>query len=273
MKKLKEIMGSNAFQNVVIALCVIAMGLSLVSIVHSARAMMAIDREISEAAKAAAAATPAPTQTPAPTPEPTPEPTPKPVQEDYTPPEDLGEQQERNAHVIAMFDIPGTDTRYPILLHPTEDNYYLDVTIDGDYGLPGCLYVNSMEGKNFDTFNTVIYGHNMRDGSYFGGLRDFLDEDFLNEHRQIFIYALDKVHVYDIFAVSVYNDKRITDYFPDDKPADRQAFLDSLREDSLPGSILLDDVPVDIAGHIVTLSTCITDMHDNRLLIVAYERE
>ena len=56
MKKLKEIMGSNAFQNVVIALCVIAMGLSLVSIVHSARAMMAIDREISEAKAAAAAA-------------------------------------------------------------------------------------------------------------------------------------------------------------------------------------------------------------------------
>ena len=55
MKKLKDILGSDAFQKVMIGLCVIVMGISLVSIIHSARAMMAIDREIS-AAKAAAAA-------------------------------------------------------------------------------------------------------------------------------------------------------------------------------------------------------------------------
>ena len=270
MKKLKEIMGSNAFQNVVIALCVIAMGLSLVSIVHSARAMMAIDREISEAAKAAAAATPAPTQTPAPTPEPTPEPTPKPVQEDYTPPEDLGEQQERNAHVIAMFDIPGTDTRYPILLHPTEDNYYLDVTIDGDYGLPGCLYVNSMEGKNFDTFNTVIYGHNMRDGSYFGDLKNYYERSYLDSHREIDIYTPSEKRVYDIFGVVVYDDRYITARYKDDNPADCTAFLESLDNGS-PENILLDDIPVDADSHILTLSTCTGD-DTTRLLILAVER-
>ena len=270
MKKLKEIMGSNAFQNVVIALCVIAMGLSLVSIVHSARAMMAIDREISEAAKAAAAATPAPTQTPAPTPEPTSEPTPKPVQEDYTPPEDLGEQQERNAHVIAMFDIPGTDTRYPILLHPTEDNYYLDVTIDGDYGLPGCLYVNSMEGKNFDTFNTVIYGHNMRDGSYFGDLKNYYERSYLDSHREIDIYTPSEKRVYDIFGVVVYDDRYITARYKDDNPADCTAFLESLDNGS-PENILLDDIPVDADSHILTLSTCTGD-DTTRLLILAVER-
>ncbi|MBQ7692501.1 MAG: class B sortase [Oscillospiraceae bacterium] len=195
------------------------------------------------------------------------------VYADYAPPAALIEAWKQNSHVIGGLMIPGTTVGYPILEHPTVDDYYLNICIDGTEGYPGSIYTNKVEGKMFDTFNTVIYGHNMRDGSYFGALRDFLDEDFLNEHRQIFIFALDKVHVYDIFAVSVYNDKRITDYFPDDKPADRQAFLDSLREDSLPGSILLDDVPVDIEGHIITLSTCITDMHDNRLLIVAYERE
>ena len=195
------------------------------------------------------------------------------VYADYAPPAALVEAWKQNSHVIGGLMIPGTTVAYPILEHPTVDDYYLNICIDGTEGYPGSIYTNKMEGQMFATFNTVIYGHNMRDGSYFGALRDFLDEDFLNEHRQIFIYALDGVHVYDIFAVSVYNDKRITDYFPDDKPADRQAFLDSLREDSQPGSILLDDVPVDIEGHIVTLSTCITDMHDNRLLIVAFERE
>lgn len=269
MKKLKEIMGSNAFQNVVIALCVIAMGLSLVSIVHSARAMMAIDREISEA-KAAAAAAPTPTPTPAPTPAPTPTPSPKPAQEDYAPPEDLAEQQERNAHVIAMFDIPGTDTRYPILLHPTEDNYYLDVTIDGDYGLPGSLYVNSMEGKDFDTFNTVIYGHNMRDGSYFGNLKSYYERSYLDSHREIDIYTPSEKRVYDIFGVVVYDDRYITARYKDDNPADCTAFLESLDNGS-PENILLDDIPVDADSHILTLSTCTGD-DTTRLLILAVER-
>ena len=269
MKKLKEILGSNVFQNVMIGLCIIAMGLSLVSIIHSARAMMAIDREIS-AAQAAAAAAPAPTQTPAPTPEPTPEPTPKPVEEDYTPPADLGEQKERNAHVIAMFDIPGTETRYPILLHPTEDNYYLDVTIDGDYGLPGCLYVNSMEGENFDTFNTVIYGHNMRDGSYFGDLKEYYKRSYLDEHREIDIYTPAEKRVYDIFGVVVYDNRYITERYKDDNPADCEAFLASLDNGSQE-NILLDDIPVNADSHILTLSTCTGD-ETTRLLILAVER-
>ena len=269
MKKLKEIMGSNAFQNVVIALCVIAMGLSLVSIVHSARAMMAIDREISEA-KAAAAAAPTPTPTPAPTPAPTPTPSPKPAQEDYAPPEDLAEQQERNAHVIAMFDIPGTDTRYPILLHPTEDNYYLDVTIDGDYGLPGSLYVNSMEGKDFDTFNTVIYGHNMANETYFGSLKYYNDESFRDAHREIDIYTPTKALRYDVFAVVTYDDRYITDRYRDEKREDRMAFLRSLLDFS---PVVYDDVSVGPDSHILTLSTCIGGMPNNRLLILAVLRE
>ena len=129
-----------------------------------------------------------------------------------------------------------------------------------------------MEGQRFDTFNTVIYGHNMRDGSFFGSLKDFRDLDFLAEHREIDIYAVDAKHTYAIFAVVIYNDKRITDYFPDDTLTGRKAFLRSLQDDGAEGTILLTDVPVDPNwGRIITLSTCISDMPNNRLLIVAAE--
>ena len=111
---------------------------------------------------------PTPVPTPSPTPVPTPTPTPTPVP--YTPPDALYESWELNHHVIAWLDIPGSSISYPILLHPSEDNHYLNINIDGSYGYPGCIYVNSMEGRNFDTFNTVIYGHNMADGTYFGSL-------------------------------------------------------------------------------------------------------
>lgn len=191
----------------------------------------------------------------------------------YQPPKALYALWEQNHDVIGGLCIPGTEVCYPILEHPSVDDYYLNVCLDGTEGYPGSIYTNKVEGTLFNTFNTVIYGHNMRDGSYFGSLKYYLDPEYLFAHRQIEIYGVTAKHVYDIFAVVIYNDKRVSDWFPDEKPASRQAFLDSLREDGLEGSILLDDVTVSTEGHIVTLSTCISGMKDNRLLVVAVERE
>lgn len=192
---------------------------------------------------------------------------------DYQPPLALKTLWEQNHHVIGGLFIPGTSVCYPILQHPSIDDYYLNVCLDGTEGLPGSIYTNKVEGQNFSTFNTVIYGHNMRDGSYFGSLKLFRDPDYLRDHREIYVFGADAMHIYEIFAVAIYTDERITDYFPDELVEYRTAFLQSLQSDSLEGSILLTDVPVDPNnGHILTLSTCITDMPNNRLLIVAAEK-
>ncbi len=191
---------------------------------------------------------------------------------DYQPPAELVELWKQNNHVIGALAVPGAGINYPILQHPSVDDYYLNVCFDGTEGYPGSIYTNKVEGQSFSTWNTVIYGHNMKDGSYFGALKNFLDPDFLAAHREVDIFAVDAKHVYDIFAVVVFNDKRITDYFPDGSYADRQAFLDSLRDDGQEGSIYLNDVDVSIERRIVTLSTCMTDMPSNRLLVVATER-
>ena len=163
----------------------------------------------------AATPTPAPTPSPSPTPVPTPTPTlpPTPTPVPYVPPEALFQSWELNHHVIAWLDIPGTGISYPILLHPTEDNHYLNINIDGSYGYPGCIYTNSMEGRDFATFNTVIYGHNMADGSYFGSLKSYNDADFRADHREIDIYTPTQKHSYDVCAVVTYDDRYITDQY------------------------------------------------------------
>ena len=192
---------------------------------------------------------------------------------DYEPPQALKTLWELNNHVIGGLYIPGTSINYPILQHPTKDDYYLTVRFDGTAGDPGAIYTNKMEGQTFDTFNTVIYGRNMSDGSYFGSLNSYLDVEYLDTHREIDIYAVNAKHVYQIFAVVVYDDRRITDAYTDGELADQWAFLQSLQEDGQPGTILLDDMNVDAArDHILTLSTGITDRPNNRLLVVAVER-
>ncbi len=216
--------------------------------------------------------TPAPTASPAPTPTPSPSPTPvpTPTPEPYFAPPELAESQAVNPDVVAWLDIPGTAVHYPILLHPTEDNYYLDVTIDGGGGYPGSIYINSMEGRDFDTFNTVIYGHNMANGSYFGSLKNYWDADYLAAHREIDIYTPTAAHRYLIFAVVCYDDRYITAAFHDEVEAEREAFLLSLRE---CGAEIPEELAVTADSHLITLSTCVGGMPNNRLLIVAVEQE
>ena len=70
----------------------------------------------------------------------------------------------------------------------------------------------------------------------------------------------------------VYGDRNIGDDFDDGSVDDRAAFLETLKHGG-EGSILLDDIEVGTSSRLVTLSTCISDMHDNRLILVAAERD
>ena len=209
---------------------------------------------------------PMPTVEVTPSPEPTPEPTPTPPP--YVPPEELLEYQQRNEHVVALLDIPGTSIHYPILMHPQIEDYYLNTTIDGYVGYPGSIYINPVETDRFDTFNTVIYGHNMSDGSMFGTIKDFEDPAFMETHREIHIYTDTEEHVYTIAAIVIYDDRHITYTYDDDNIADRAAFLQSLQ-----GADWVDGVEVNTSSHIITLSTCIGGMPENRRLLIAVEQE
>ena len=175
---------------------------------------------------------------------------------------------QKNPHVIGLLYIPRTDIRYPILQHPTEDNYYLNITIDGYTGYPGSIYTNLEEGQNFETFNTVIYGHNMSDGSMFGTLNRYDDVEYMKTHREIDIYSLTEKHVYTVCAEVIYDDRYITYTYNDMIEADRAAYLRSLQ-----GGTWMDDVEVTTSSHIITLTTCIGGRPDNRRLIIAVEQE
>ena len=113
--------------------------------------------------------------TPAPTPSPTPEPTPTP--EPFVSPIDFDTLWAQNGDIYAWIELPDTWLQYPILQHPNSDTYYLNRTVDGYEGYPGSIFTFRVEGKRFDQFNTVIYGHNMIDGSMFGNLKNFRDEN------------------------------------------------------------------------------------------------
>ncbi|MCD7708953.1 MAG: class B sortase, partial [Clostridiales bacterium] len=78
--------------------------------------------------------------------------------------------RETNSDIYAWIYIPGTNVDYPVLQHPTDDTYYLNYNMNGTRGYPGCIYTELATSKEFTDFNTVIYGHNMRNKTMFATL-------------------------------------------------------------------------------------------------------
>ena len=89
---------------------------------------------------------------------------------------DFAALQEENSDVYAWIYVPGTNVDYPVLQHPEDDTYYLEHNMDGSKGLPGCIYSESVNTKDFTDPNTVLYGHNMKNGSMFASLHNFEDQ-------------------------------------------------------------------------------------------------
>lgn len=173
-----------------------------------------------------------------------------------------------NSDIYAWIYIPGTNVDYPILQSATDDSYYLEHNLDGSKGYPGCIYTESYNSKDFTDHNTVIYGHNMKDGSMFHTLHSFEDKNFFEENRYAFVYMPDgKVFVYDLFAAYTFTDEHILQTYILDTDESMQEYLDVVYSYNTDDSNFREGVTVTGQSNIITMSTCIGGMPENRLLV------
>ena len=117
-------------------------------------------------------------------------------------PIDFASLKETNPDIYAWIEIPDTNVNYPIVQSADDDSYYLNHTIDGQEGYPGSIYTEKVNAKDFSDFNTVIYGHDMKDGSMFKDLHKFEDADFFEQHDKVTIYTENECKTYQILRRS-----------------------------------------------------------------------
>ena len=175
--------------------------------------------------------------------------------------------KETNGDIYAWIYIPGTSVDYPVVQHPDDNGYYLDHNLDGSDGYPGCIFTENYNTKDFKDKNTVIYGHDMNDGTMFDTLHDYEDEAFFNENRYIFIYLPDKVLVYDIFAAYESGAEHILTSHNFINDVRYQEYLDGVFQMRSMGAHFRDGAEVGVQDHIITLSTCIDLKPDSRYLV------
>lgn len=194
---------------------------------------------------------------------------PEPEEEAVEIPVNFQEIWETNEDIYGWIRIPGTVIDYPIVQHPTDDSYYLDHTIEGVKGYPGSIYTESLNQRDFQDGNTVIYGHNMKNGSMFAQLHKYENEDFLRENSTVYIYTPEKIFTYEIFAAVVYDDRHILKSFDFENADSFEEFLSTLKDSRYVSSTVLEERLPSFGDKILTLSTCISNMNENRWLVEA----
>lgn len=102
---------------------------------------------------------------------------------------DWDELKKINPDVVAWIRIPGAVVDYPIDKGKTNDTY-IHTTFEGKSpSSAGAIFLDYRNSSRLDDYVSVIYGHNMKNGSMFSGLKKYLKEDYRNENKYIEIYT------------------------------------------------------------------------------------
>lgn len=178
-------------------------------------------------------------------------------------------QAETNKDIYAWIYIPDTNIDYPVLQHPTDDAHYLNHNLDGSKGYPGCIFTERQNAKDFSDFNTVLYGHNMKNGTMFQNLHKYEDESFLEGHQYVYVYLPDQTLKYQIFAAYAYDDRHLLYSFDYNSDRVREGYLNDIFSMKSLSAVIDQDVQTDADSRIITLSTCIGGQSSNRFLVQA----
>lgn len=168
-------------------------------------------------------------------------------------------------NVFAWIYVSGTNIDYPVVMHPEDDTYYLSHDIYGEKNVNGAIFLQRNSSREFDDFDTIIYGHNMKNGSMFRDLHKFEEKDFFQNNRYIYIFTPDMVYIYQTFAAYRYDDTYIPGKYDFMNEDGRRGYLDDIKSCAENG-IYEDDVDVRTDSRILTLSTCAGDGGERFLL-------
>jgi len=180
---------------------------------------------------------------------------------------DFAALHEENEHIYAWIHVPGTVIDYPVLQHPEDNAFYLEHNVDGSAGYPGCIYTENFNSTAWDDPNTVLYGHNMRDGSMFANLHYFEDGVFFEENRFIYIYTPEEILVYEIFAAYEFSNVHLLIGIDTHNEENFGRYLEGIYQNEGINNHFDESIEVTSEDRIITLATCIAGKPNKRFLV------
>lgn len=161
----------------------------------------------------------------------------------------------------------GTVINYPVV-QGTDNDTYLHTRFDKQWSGGGTLFVDYRMEKGFKGFNSIIYGHHMKDGSMFRSIRGYTKEEgYYDKHKTLELATPHGNYHLVVFSAFITKATDENTYKMTYDEAEKQAYIDRAWEQSeLP--ITRDSVDVTKDDRLVTLSTCAYDYEEARYIVM-----
>lgn len=146
----------------------------------------------------------------------------------------------QNSDCIGWIYIPGTSVNYPVMHTPANPQKYLRRDFYGNYSQSGVPFLDSR--CNLTDTNLIIYGHNMRNGTMFSEMKNYVNADFRKAHPIIEFETANGIYKFNVINVKITDtaDKKYNEIYSSD-------------------------------GRFLTLSTCYGNRKSGRILVMAKE--
>ena len=167
-----------------------------------------------------------------------------------------------NEDVKAWIYSEGTVINYPVV-QGDDNEYYLYHMVNGEWNGKGSIFIDYRCENPFEDFNTILYGHRMKDGTMFHSLIEYEDPAYYEEHKTMRLILPEESYDIEVFSVM-----RI----PADSPLYQYNFLGKEEiEDYLhqitEKSLIDTGVEVSTEDRIVMLSTCTYEFEQARFVV------
>lgn len=109
------------------------------------------------------------------------------------------ELQQQNPDIVGWIYSAGTVINYPVV-QGKDNEEYLYRMANGTDNRCGSIFLDYQNDRDFQDTNSVINGHNMKNGSMFASLLGYVTQEYYDEHPRIWLVTPGKTYSLELFA-------------------------------------------------------------------------
>lgn len=170
--------------------------------------------------------------------------------------------REESVNIVGWLYCEDTLLNLPVA-QAGDNDYYLRRLLDGTGNNSGTLFADYRNDRRFSDRNTIIYGHNMRNGTMFGSLRNYADQAYYDEHPVMWL--LTPTDQYKLELVAGFTTPAVSDTYS--IPETDEEMLE-LVKNARENSTFQADLELSETDRYVTLSTCTYEYDNARYVLI-----
>ena len=179
------------------------------------------------------------------------------------------ELKQINSDIVGWITNKDRSINYPVV-QGKDNDYYLNHLFNKNENSSGCIFIDYRNDSSFSDKNSIIYGHNMNNGSMFASLLNYKEEKYFLENNEFYIMTPENNYIVKIF--SCYDSNINSNSWDLEFKTDTD--YENWLQDISDKSFWKNDISPNVEDRIVTFSTCNNNSWDNRFVVhgILYEK-